>query len=262
MPTPVYNYLPTYGFEQYLPDVGANGGASVSGDNLVITMWDVDAKNGGGGSDGLDFLDLLVPKYASDGETDDIKPAFAAKTRGRLGASMFLDGNGGLSDYMCAVLQPPDELKEQLRNSVVYKGGDPTATASYTFKKSHMMQFMWKTLRYTARGSSKRGINVGSLNGGEVSSSDEGDIVIGSYIPINIFGSTPNTGYISLLKTNGADGQKPQMFNMETADGAAECIEAVNKGDFFIPMAMDTTVFEGATGSRQDIWWPGSLTRG
>ena len=155
--------------------------------------------------------------------------------------------------FMLLVLAPPEELKQQLAGSVVFNGGDPLAVASYTFSKPHAGQLAWKGLLYESQ------TDANGLGGFDFNASLA--YQIGSYVPLDLYGGTPDGTYLPLLRTNGADGVTPVAFDMTTADGAAKCIAAVNQGNFFIPMVIEETDFD-APGSYFDIWWPHSGVRG
>lgn len=259
MPTPPYNYVPIYGVEQHLtnlPAEGGNGGARADNDNLIITAWEVDTKNSGGSADPFVFGDLVIPRYASDGVSDEEKPAWTTPMLGRVGARFLLStvSDPGFDEFMVLVLAPPEELKQQLAGSVVFNGGNTLDRASYTFSKSHMGQFAWKGLLYESQDGNDDG-----LGGFDFSTSLA--YQIGSYIPLNLYGATPDGTYLPLLKTNGADGVAPVAFDMTTADGVAECIAAVNQGNFFIPLVIEQDDFD-SPGAYYDIWWPHSGVRG
>lgn len=259
MPTPLYNYIPIYGVEEHLPDLpapGGNGGARADNDNLIITAWEVDTKNGGSSATPFVFGDLIIPRYASDGVSDEEKPAWTTPMLGRVGARFFLStiNDPGFDTYLVLVLAPPQELKQQLAGSVVFNGGDPLSVSSYTFSKSQVGQFAWKGLMYEA--------NFESADGMGGFDSELFNYQIGSYINLNLLGSPEGT-YLPLLKTNGANGVAPEAFNMTTADGVAECITAINQGSFFIPMVLEEAEFDTPnSGAYFDVWWPHSGVRG
>lgn len=258
MPTPLYNYVPIYGVEKHLPDLpsqGGNGGARVDNDNLIITAWEVDTKNTGGSATPFVFGDLVIPRYASEGVSDAEGAAWTTPMTGRVGARFLLSTLGsGFDRFIVLVLAPPEELKQQLAGSVVFNGGDTLDVASYTFSKSHVGQFAWKGLLYDSRDDNSNGLGGFDFNTSLA-------YQIGSYVPLNLYGSAPNGAYLPLLKTNGADGVAPVAFNMTTADGVAECITAVNQGSFFIPMVVEEVDFDNP-GAYFDIWWPHSVNRG
>lgn len=258
MPTPLYDYVPIYGVEEHLPDLpapGGNGGAREDNDNLIITAWEVSDKNQGGSANPFVFTDLMIPRYSSEGVSDEEKPAWQTPMLGRVGARFLLStaNDGGFEQFFVLVLSPPEELKQQLANSVVYNGGDPLDVASYTFTKSQAGQFAWKGLMYISADSGDTGINA--FSGGSNFSYD-----IGQYIPLNLF-SQPDATYLPLLRTNGADGNAPEAFDMTTPDGVAECITAVNRGEFYVPLLLEEAEYE-SPGAYFDVWWPHSIPRG
>ena len=257
MPSPDYSYIPTFGVEDYIAVPDTNGGARVTNDNLVITQWMLTDFDGYAEIE-FDARGILIPRSVDIAVGADQRPAFELGMKGRVGSRWFLDAlraNPSI-DLALAVLEPPQELKQQLANSVIYNPNNldpapnPLDVTSYRFLKTHQGQFAWKF----AVGASTFGDGQGKLEGPEPV---EG--FVGSFIPLNTQGGVPDASFFPLLKTNGADGEQPVFFNPATAAGVQETIAAVNRGEFYVPFIWEPI---GSDGSYYDLTWPYSASRG
>jgi hypothetical protein len=259
---------PTYGVERYIEIAGTNGGADVTHDNLIITMWQAEDKL----SDAdipIVLGDILVPLYAVEAGPEAVpenqRPAFQQGMHGRVGSQfqLWVDGFGGTwGDFegIMLVLNPPQELKQQLANSVEFLGGTPSfgadlpiPPANYNYLKPQMGQFAERF---------EMGGTFGPMTKIPVLIDVPASIQWGSYVPVNFFdvGAGTDPGYIPLLRTSGADGVTPEFFDMTTEAGAQACIAAVNEGNFFIPAILP--IETDAIATYYEINWPYSASRG
>ncbi len=274
MPTsPGYSYFKTYGVEPWKAIAGKDdGGAEVTGDNLIITLWRITEKVTEGDEILADmFGPILTPLDVVDTTPDSQKAAFVQSMHGRVGAQFQLfvgddalwnaDAPGEESfEGLLAVCAPPTELKQQLANSVEFIGGTPSGDPSeplpvenYNFLKPQSGQFSWE-MRNTVCFNPNARIDPG---GGD-------SLQTGQYVPLNVTdaGDGWDETFIPLLKTNGADGETPEFFDMKTTAGAQECIAAVNAGKFFVPAMIPILGFAGSDGTAYEIRWPYSASRG
>lgn len=248
MPTPVYDYIPQYGVEPFDTTKGAEGGAIRTNQNLVVSVWKLSAKSPGGGQPPFAYNGIVIPRSASEGVPETQQVAFRQGMSGRTGAHLYFRDSTTALDDMLAVLNPPEELKQQLAGSVVYNGGSPFDVASYEFSKSQQGQFAWRMEAGEGTVDEAQGTWDGQAHG-----------IIGAYLDLNLF-AQPDPGYYPLLKTDGADGVAPLAFDMSTADGVRECIAAVNAGEFYIPCLFAN--LSDLNGSYRRISWASSTDRG
>ena len=250
MPTPAYDYVPQYGVEPFDVSKGVEGGAIRTGENLIATLWRLSDKTPGGSATPFAYSGILIPRSENVNVPEAQRVAFEPGMSGRVGARIFLSDPQVTEevDIVLAVLNPPEELKQQLAGSVVYGGGDPFDVANYTFLKSQQGQFAWQGETWDA-------------DSGQGSWQGESLAHMGSYIDLNLF-AQPSTAYFPLLRTDGTDGVAPEAFDMTTEVGVQECIAAVNKGDFFVPFLFGGDGGSPTAGLYRKIWWAHSLTRG
>jgi hypothetical protein len=270
-----YSYLPIFGVEPFknvknVPVTTFNGvsgdyittfggGADVTGDNLLITLWgNLESYSGplvaplGG--------DLLQPDYAmiEGAGVTDILPGLLnkgflpfAKSRTSFKITFLQsDGEGAFVTLpLMGIMNPPGELKN------AYKYAAKAAQAALTvnnptgvlinFKKSTLDALMW---RAAFCGSS------GSL--------DQITALSGFFASGNLFVSP-------LAKTSGADGNFPEfypnVFGLLLAGdlaGANAYFDEIAKGNFYIPTYFEPVVDPG----NENFWlaeitWPHSVPR-
>jgi len=246
MADPLYNYIPLFGVEPFIEIPGTNGGARVTAQELIITLWQVEAK--GDVNSPIVFSDIVIPRYVKDSVPENEQPYYLQGMHGRVSSRIFLDnnGDGDFGPFLCAVLNPPQELKQQLANSVIFNGGDPLDLASYTFLKSQQGCFTWRSVV----GDTSRFSQNNYLE-------DFANFQVGSLIPGSLF-AAPDNAFVPLLSTNGADGVAPVPFDMTTEQGAQEAIQAVNRGNFYVPFIFT----DDGDAVYRDIYWPYSASRG
>jgi hypothetical protein len=251
-PTVNYEYQPMFGVDRWKDIDGTdNGGAEFSDNQLIVTQWGVDDKKVDPAT-AYSFGDMLVPRYARAGETN--RKRWETSTLGRVGSKFFLQNyqDAPQEDAVCAVLNPPQELKQQLAFSAEFDGGDVSDPDSYTFLKPQQGQFAWKMKI------------IGTEDGQNIIEDFSGsEFLFGQYLPINTMGGSPDPGDMQpFLKTSGADGVAPEPFDQSTEAGINELIAAVNRGDFFIPLIYEVSDFAFNPGAYGEIWWPYSASRG
>lgn len=244
-----YLYAPTYGVERYAYN-GGDGGAVETNDNLLITLWGIEEK------DPIEFGELIVPAYATENPdittSAELAPAYEQAMKSRT-SSRFLIGLLPKYTILMAVLNPPQEYRQQMVDAVVYTGGDVTDLDNFTVKKSLQCNYVW---RLEAINNSAIGQNVDLPGADTLSASYSSYLDLGVGVPPTIPTSAPR----AFLKTNGADGEAPEFFDRSTPDGVKEMIAAVNKGDFYIGMFLLANIFQ--TGSYVNIVYPHSAARG
>ena len=242
-----YRYAPSYGVERY-KDNNGDGGAEVTNDNLLITLWGVDTKTP------FDAGDLIVPSYADPNVPANEQPAYEQAVKSRDSARFFSSlSEIDLSAFM-AVLNPSQEYKQRLVDAVVYDGGPVGSMTSYMIKKSLQICYLWEVHSRPSNPSvGQNTYDVGADSDG-VSFSD----YLGLVFPPASFGSTPIP--LPFLKTNGADGEAPVFFDRSTPSGVKDMITAVNKGDFYVAMFITGGVIQGS--GYTSIKYPHSVARG
>lgn len=219
-----YRYAPSYGVERF-KDNGGLGGAEVTNDNLLITLWSVDAKIP------FDPGSLIVPSYADPNVPANEQPAYeqAAKSRdsARFLAQSFSFFETG---FILAVLNPAQEYKQKLADAVSYNGGPVGSIASYTIKKSLQVSYLWEVYAI---------VSPPGFGGNAYPDIGIPPTVFSTYLDLAFPPPGPSAAPIPFLKTNGADGVAPVFFDRSTSDGVKEMIAAVNRGDFYVAMFIE-----------------------
>ena len=244
----IYNYTPVYGVEPYLDNDGA-GGARVTGDNLIITMWSVANKK-----QPPNFSGILKPNTINELAQPAQRAAAAQAMHSRHSAFFYFAPEaygdlvpkaGDILWPVMAVVNPPPELKQQLVGAVEFNGGNPADIASYTVKKSLQGLYAWTPALAQAEVDGDQNVWV----------SEASIAAFSDYIPLVNAPGTP----IPFLATSGADGAEPTFFDRSTVQGVNQMIEAVNDGEFYIAYYLGTVLdIEGAySGFR----WPHSTAR-
>lgn len=252
-----YVAMPIYGCEPYLDNDGA-GGATVTGDNLIITAWTVEDKGGTPPDAPFTFESILVPNYVNDTLTSPSTGAVvggvqsaAAKEASRQGmysrhsGLMYIQSqqSGGSTRWpVLLVLNPPPEYKQQMAYAVEYNGGDTALYSSYTVNKPLQGNYAWRLLGSEAE---QQNAPEPAVQGAQFS----------TYLPNVGISDTLRTAF---LKTNGADGVTPEFFDAYTAEGVREMIAAVNRGEFYIAYVVTSESDIGYAG----VVWPHSAARG
>ena len=243
-----YSYTPLYGCEPYLDNNGA-GGALVTGNNLIITLWSVSAV-----FLPVDFLSLLKPNSVNDLAAPAQRTAALQAAHSRHSARFFFNPasygsfeEGDTVWPLMAVVNPPPELKQQLVGAVEFNGGDPSLITNYNVKKSLQGLYFWTGSPIA--GTFEPNYNVWGGEGWSAAFSD--------YIPLFNNPIEP----IPFLATNGADGSAPTFFDRSTVQGVNQMIEAVNDGAFYIAYFFGTFLFGENTPGWVDFRWPHSAAR-
>ncbi len=245
-----YSYIPQYGVEPFIDSV--DGGATITGDNLLISLWTAEDKGGEAPDPYVLFNEIIRPSTTNSDEEASIRPAYEKAFHSRCSAKFFLAPGGDGTWPVCAVLNPPDEYKQQLANSVRYIGdgaSDPTDLANYEILKSLQVCSGWQIPSINQASGS-----INSLLSLPV------EAMFSQYIPLAPVGVTV-TRIMSLLRTSGADGQVPEFFDTSTVAGVQAMIAAVNRGTFYVAaflMGVDAV----GVNSYCEIRWPHSAARG
>jgi hypothetical protein len=241
----IFNQL--YGFEPFQNN-GPFGGALVTGQNLVITSWLVADKGDDPPAPFITIGDPLLPVSQNDNIGDQRKAANTQSMHSRVScmAQVIPQPKKSVADTILLVLNPPNEVKQQLAQAVVFNGGDPTDLSNYTVKKSLNANYPWHGL--------------GAENDGLPQLAFWTELLLswGTYLPLGDYDGVDFIP-VPLLATNGANGQKPVFFDTFTTQGVQDMIAAVNAGNFFIPMMVTADFNDGLMFS---IEWPHSGARG
>jgi len=253
MPAVDYIYVPRYGVEDYksVAEGAVNlGGAKETNDNLLVTLWR-------GVSDApLTLGDLIVPDYANDNETEDQRSAYEQAARSRYSSRFYMD-NAGSSPKpveIFAVLRPPAEYKQQLQGAVKRVGDVAGAFADlYDINNSLEICYTW----YAKVINNPAGDGMNSFRTPSATGDMEG--FYSEYLPLPR-GVSSNT--LPFLKTNGADGNTPQLFDMSTNNGIDELIAAVDAGVFWVGMYIFADFLTDGNPGEITIEFPHSTPRG
>jgi hypothetical protein len=256
-----YFYQHTYGVEPYA-QLGSDssqwfgGGAKVTNDNLLRTLWTVDS---------FDFFNpasgrLLKPFGATQtgidanasataqGAVNYLENSWRLFANSRLSCRFYLsnidDEGGDLSASLLAVLTPPPDMKQRLAQAVSAKL-DPSKPLGFSleFKRGVLQDPLAWFARFEdvlPGGNAPRRLNT-SLSA-----------VFGAFF-------TP----ISLCKTDGSDGNFPEFYNLNTAEGVVAQAQAMLRGEFFVPCLFTAppTADESVQGVLTTISWTGSPGR-
>lgn len=231
-----YQYTPIYGVEPWQDNAGVGtpteygGGAKITGQNLIISMWTTEATPR-----------LLVPlPYTPDAVTYDAfapgygtkgsLPAFNSRTSAR-----FQIGLNDIEFTLLAVLNPPNDFKSQVQNA--FKA-DASAANGFAVLKSFQQPLAFEA--YATDG--KNGLlQCPAVFGGPIA-------------------------FTSLLATSGADGTPPvalpSLFSGLPA--AQDTLNAMNSGNFYIGCEFE---LRDLIGDPEDsgivtINWPHTAARG
>lgn len=227
------------------------GGHTETGQNLLAGLWTATAD----GANGMPNQGArLIPSSAlTDGaiagiSSKGLAPFYSSPTSLRVDLGTQPSGFTADKTYL-AVINPPEALKQAIAGSFVW-GADP-AFSDTVVKKSLVGGYDWRVLFETA------GAGIFATSGRPIGIVESLDVVIISSV-LSAFSGLP------LLRTNGADGEYPQFFDISSI-GALKTMQAtIDKGDFFIPIIF-TWDQNGGTGGQAsatiDIEWPSSIPR-
>lgn len=226
-----YVYYQFFGVEQYVP-LGVpvadtfGGGAKLTNDNLLMTLWNVTSMQGARPTAGK----LLKPfQFTQDG-ADQIAAAAAVGAgfehafdpcfASRYSARIMVEDDGEneaplLSTHLLAVLRPPQDL----------------------------VNSMLQAIRNVKPSSGFYGINF-DFNSFWFSQAWGFEPATPAYAPLAqtaIFGGI-GLGGVPFCKTNGADGNFPEFFDLTTPTGLVEEFETlIDGGEFYVPCVFTRT---------------------
>ena len=250
MPALTYKLIPQYGLEPYA-DNGGLGGALLTGDNLVVTVWE--ATTGtiqAPPAPPITFGNILKPNSVNTSvgvsAAERAASLQAKDSRNSAHFSFHPTPQAGPAAF-CMVVNPPEEYKQMMAGALVYNGGDPYDVASYTVKKSLQGNFFWRAIADAHPVAVPNEVDLFSY-----------DLIFGAYPP-NV-GPAGNAKAVQLLKTSGADGVTPQFFNLSSPSGVQDMIDTIDDGgQYYIPVlntnAVSSTLYAG-------VVYPHSAARG
>jgi hypothetical protein len=251
VPQPLdYSYIPQYGVEPFVDSV--DGGALLTGDNLLVSLWTAEDKGGEAPDPYVLFNTIIRPSSTNSDEEENLRSAYEKAFHSRCSAKFFFAPGGDATWPVCAALNPPDEYKQQLANAVRYIGdgaSDPADLDNYEVLKSLQACSGWQLPNINRADSSLNYLSALSV-----------EAMFSQYIPLAPVGVT-TTRIMPLLRTSGADGQAPEFFDTSTVAGVQNMIAAVNRGDFYVAAFLGATDAE-ALSSYCEIRWPHSAARG
>lgn len=263
MPDPTYQYVPIYGVEPYENNAGAGddtefgGGAELTNNNLLVTLWTVDSLD----VEGIPasgrllrpfYADPLIPFQAFFDQIGlknlgaNVKQSFDSRTSlkfflGKLAEDLPF----AFAFPLLAVLNPPAEMKNRLANTFRNLRVDPASATGFSaqFIAGVAGQGAWNAA-YADADNPAHEVNA------------TGDTSF-SFIPYFV-------SKLPYLKTNGADGVFPEFFPltptpMGTMDSKAT-YDALLTGDFYVAALI--TPLSDSLGWVVRIEWPHSLARG
>jgi hypothetical protein len=244
-----YLFSQTFGFEPYKDNSGA-GGATLTGHNLVVTTWAVIAK----GPDGVYTGSLLRPVSENENVLPQKRVGGTQAVNSRYSARMRFQWDGSTkpvpitTDTVLFALNPPPELRQQLVRAVAFNGGDPADLNNFTVRRSLQLQNTWEIDLHTSNGYDC--IYIPTL---------DFDALWSTMLDLGAYNGSPGL-FLPLLRSNGANGQMPQGFDMTTAQGVNEMLATVNAGDFYVGLIV------GADWNDNHMWceirFPHSAARG
>lgn len=252
---PTYIYNPIYGVEPYaalgVPESAQlGGGAQVTQENLLVTMWgNINIPAGFIPTSGDlmkpqtafgDYLNSVVPEL-KDLNTEGYKQDFVS----RYSARFLIDvkGEQDVAFPLMGVLNPPAALKQRLAGSLEVAPSAAPAGWTVTVKKPITDGSSWGLSAQTIDLDGSFGIDA-DISG-----------AFGA-----VFSELP------LCATDGSDGVFPTFyqnllsgsFGGGTLAQMQEFVDAVNSGNFFIPVIFDSS----DTDFSVTIEWPHSIGRG
>lgn len=252
-----YTYIPTYGVEPFsdVAGVGAaapyGGGAVVTNQNFLVSLWDVTAQDGVVPTAGRLYRPLPNTVAAAAASASipglgevGLKPCFNSRTSARFSFS-FLASDTQEGYPILAILNPPQDYKSQLANAAraVLDASNPFGVLTTILKPITQLSAFEV---YATTGSTLRTVEgVAGLPGSP-------------YLPFG-FG---------LCKTSGANGVFPAFY--PALIGAAanpsaflSAIQQIDAGNFFLPMRISFAPdVEPGQARIITINWPHSSARG
>lgn len=275
---PQYLYVPDYGVEPYqaqgTPENSqTGGGAEVTNDNLLISLWAFDPS-----LDAVPTTGLLLKPITAFGDftagtgafgtndsvvglaTQGMARQFNSRVASRFYVNNLAKGVIAGGNALLAVLNPPSELQAMLARAIesVVASGSPTGW-TVTLIRSVIDTLTWN-IEFRQ--------NIGS-----------GDVTaildpLGALVtPV---GGTSTRGSVvgefPLLRTNGADGVFPQFYQSINTTGGGLGIPTVQQllvlktaldtGNFFVPIILQTLIGATDLDVGYTIEWPHSIARG
>lgn len=243
---PDYQYQPVLGVEPYkangVPLANAfGGGADVTNDNLLISLWAVTAL-----TDGTPTAGQLVKPFrntswgaaqlaaADTAVATDSAKGYGSVFSSRYASRFFLiqgDEGSVLPDFLFAVLQPPQDFKNLIQNSFksVVLDPDKTLGVNVTIQGPILLNFCWKF---------------------EAENADQ------TPRPETC---TFSGGAVQYYKTDGSDGVFPQPFLTNTPENRLEYYKKTIEGDFYVGAYF--SIDDNAGAGFFNIYWPGSNAR-
>lgn len=252
-----YEYQTIYGIEQYDPlevPVSSNfgGGADVSNNNLLITLWNLPGYQGSGVPAGGQLLKPFI--YTGDGALATAGAAsggvglpggFQQVCKSRYSSKFYLkDVNLGsvedpdyeLVNFVMAILQPPQDIVNDWLTYAKNLKVDPSVSSGFTldFLKSFFYPLAW---HFEAS-------NVSFTPNAEAAA-------FGGFF--NVASS------FAMTKTSGADGVFPE-FYPQTNAGLFQLLQDVTNGKpFYIPCIFSRNqTLDTETPEMFEISWLGS----
>lgn len=288
-PTVSYHYAPQYGVEKYLPPgkgIAGGGGAEETNDNLLITLWQFGLFDPGP-NPGL-FGDIIVPFYANGDPNNppaNVRAAYQTGMKSRVAARFWFVPD--VEDPFnvaatIAVLNPPQEFKQQLAGAIkrtgdvppVIGGFGPGATTDFfEITKPFEGVLSWN-VDFTATPLGAPSVSPAFVNFLLGSTLAPGIDASLGYVTSSVFGfparfpEPPFPLAVPFLKTNGADGNTPEFYDYDTNDKFDTMVEDINRGDYYVPMILfgdpwGDGFFEtdAPVAGYLTISWPGSPSR-
>ena len=252
MPTqPTYSYIPAYGIEPYAAlgtpeSAQTGGGAKVTQDNLIVSLWGSITFFDGVPSAGKlmkpvsafgDFFATLVPGFVGF-PNNGWKTEFASRYAARL--VLELQGKDDIDYPIMGVMNPPASLKQRLAGALEVAASGAPQGYTVTIKKPITDTLSWN-------------INAQSIDfeGSYAGGAQAFDAEVAG-----LFADLP------FCATDGSDGVFPTFYaglvNNPTLGQVKTLVAALNSGNFFIPFQIGADVGSLAV----TINWPQSIGRG
>jgi hypothetical protein len=250
---PSYVYVPAYGIEPYAAlgtpeSAQTGGGAKVTQDNLIVSLWgNITFQNGVPSAGKLmkpasafgDFLEALLPGFVGF-PNNGWKTEFASRYAARF--VLELKGKEDIDYPILGVMNPPAALKQRLAGALEVAASGAPQGYTVTVKKPITDNVSWNI--------NAQSIDIeGSYAGG--ASGFDAEVA-------GVFADLP------FCATDGSDGVFPTFyaglfdFPSPTLGQVKTLIAALNRGNFFIPFEIGAEAGSLAV----TINWPHSIGRG
>ena len=215
-----YQYLPLYGVEPFnplgVPSALFGGGADVTTQNLLITLWTVTTAVNNVPTagqlmrpytftpDGIAAL-ALAEQQAFTNAAAAYKPAFPSRYSARISISA---QEQELTPTLFAILQPPQDVKNYVSNAIRSVSLDPSKVLGVNIKVANsLLTFL--------------GLNFYATDQQHVPA-NESCLFSGAFSPMPVY------------KTNGADGVFPVAYAGTTPADFLALFNAFITGDYYI----------------------------